>query len=80
MADAAARSPARFAELFRQLQQRARDVELERQRAIVDLNAEPFDVEVQGMIEEAIRQEAIMENMEHALEYSPEAFGGVAML
>lgn len=80
LAEAAEHSPARFAALFRQLQERQRDAELARQREIEALNADPFGVEAQTRIEEAIRQQAIMENLEHALEYSPEAFGRVAML
>jgi DNA damage-inducible protein 1 len=56
------------------------DAELERQREMDRLEANPFDVEAQRKIEEAIRQQAVLENMEHALEYSPEAFGRVTML
>ncbi|GFZ43430.1 DNA damage-inducible protein 1 [Saitozyma sp. JCM 24511] len=44
------------------------------------LNADPYDIEAQKKIEEAIRMEAVLENMQHAMEYSPEAFGNVTML
>lgn len=56
------------------------NAELAQQREIERLNADPYDVEAQRKIEEAIRQQAVMENMEHALEYSPESFGRVSML
>ena len=65
---------------MRQTRQRQAEAELERQREIERLNADPFDVEAQRRIEEAIRQQAVMENMAHALEYSPESFGRVTML
>ena len=80
LANAAQHDPARFAELLRQTRERQYGAELNRQREIEHLNADPFDVEAQRKIEEAIRQQAVLENMEHALEYSPESFGRVMML
>ncbi|RXW25737.1 hypothetical protein EST38_g24 [Candolleomyces aberdarensis] len=78
---AAARSdPARFAELLRNTRERQNEAEMAKQMEIERLNRNPFDVEAQRKIEEAIRQEAVMENMQHALEYSPEFFGRVTML
>ena len=44
------------------------------------LEADPFSLDTQRKIEEAIQQQAVLENMEHALEYSPESFGRVIML
>ena len=80
LANAARSDPVRFSQLLRQFRQMQADAELERQREMDRLEANPFDVEAQRKIEEAIRQQAVLENMEHALEYSPEAFGRVAML
>ncbi|KAF7332703.1 DNA damage-inducible v-SNARE binding protein [Mycena kentingensis (nom. inval.)] len=80
LAAAVQSNPARFAELLRQTRDRHMDAELQQQREIQRLNADPYDVEAQRKIEEAIRQQAVMENMEHALEYAPESFGKVTML
>lgn len=80
MAEAVRSNPQRFAELLRQTRERQHEAELEKQREIERLNADPYDVEAQRKIEEAIRLQAVMENMEHAMEYSPEAFGRVTML
>ena len=76
IAHAVQNDPARFAELLRQTRAR----QLESEAALEALNADPFDIEAQRRIEEQIRQQAVLENMEHALEYSPEAFGRVTML
>ncbi|KAF8806220.1 hypothetical protein BYT27DRAFT_7103191 [Phlegmacium glaucopus] len=80
LAAAAQSDPARFAELLMHTRERQYNAELARQREIERLNADPFDVEAQRRIEEAIRKQAVLENLEHAIEYSPEAFGRVTML
>lgn len=80
IAAAAQSDPARFAELLKQTRDRQGQAESAHQREIEALNADPFDVEAQRRIEEAIRQQAVIDNMEHALEYSPESFGRVNML
>ncbi|THH27645.1 hypothetical protein EUX98_g6548 [Antrodiella citrinella] len=76
IAQAAQNDPARFAELLGQTRQRHVEAEAE----VARLEADPFDIESQRRIEEAIRQQAVMENLEHAMEYSPESFGRVTML
>jgi hypothetical protein len=80
LVDAAQYNPRRFAELLRQTHARYQEAERRRQMEIQALNDDPFNVEAQRRIEEAIREQAVLENMEHALEYSPEAFGRVTML
>ncbi|KAG8747069.1 DNA damage-inducible protein 1 [Ceratobasidium sp. 414] len=80
LADAIQNHPQRFAQLLRSHRERQRETELASQREIAALNADPFDVEAQRRIEENIRQQAVLENMEHAMEYSPEFFGRVTML
>lgn len=64
--------PQRFAQLFNESYDRERRERAERQRQISQLNADPFDVEAQAKIEEIIRQERVMENLQNAMEHNPE--------
>lgn len=80
LAAAAQSDPRRFADLLRETRARHVEAEYAQQREIERLNADPYDIDAQQRIEEAIRQQAVMENMQHALEYSPESFGRVTML
>ena len=51
------------------------------EKAEKDLSkADPFDVEAQKKIEDMIRMQNVLQNMETAIEHNPEAFGRVCML
>ncbi|UNI21758.1 DNA damage-inducible protein 1, variant 2 [Purpureocillium takamizusanense] len=76
----AAEDPARFAAILRDAQDRERRERLERQREIERLNDDPFNIENQRKIEDMIRQERVMENLQNAMEHNPEVFGRVHML
>lgn len=69
---AALEDPQRFAELFNASYDRERRERYERQQMINRLNEDPFDVEAQARIEEMIRQERVMENLQNAMEHNPE--------
>ncbi|KAL2610463.1 hypothetical protein R1flu_029036 [Riccia fluitans] len=62
--------------------QHAQQLELRRrqQRELELMNADPFDIEAQKKIEEAIRQKNVDENWEAAVEHNPESFARVIML
>lgn len=61
--------------------QRQREERAERDmQRIRTMNADPFDLEAQKQIAEEIRMSNVNQNMEIAMEYSPEAFGKVIML
>ncbi|KAI9798754.1 MAG: DNA damage-inducible protein 1 [Piccolia ochrophora] len=72
--------PQRFRRIFMDLKRREVDNDRARQQEIARLNDDPFNPEAQAKIEELIRQENIMENLQHTLEYNPEAFAKVYML
>ncbi|KAG4303241.1 hypothetical protein PCANB_000587 [Pneumocystis canis] len=80
LADAAVHDPERFKKIIENLSLNKEELEIQRQREIAALNMDPLNVEAQTRIEEIIRQEAVMENLENAMEYHPESFGRVTML
>ncbi|KAG5519949.1 hypothetical protein PMAC_000226 [Pneumocystis sp. 'macacae'] len=80
LANAAVNDPETFKKMIQSMCLSRESLELERQKEISALNANPLNVEAQARIEEIIRQEAVMENLENAMEYHPESFGCVTML
>lgn len=69
---AAATDPNRFRELYLATAQQAESRERERREQMQLLNDDPFNVEAQQKIEEIIRQDRVMENLEYAYEHNPE--------
>lgn len=69
---AALEDPRRFAQIFAQSYDRERRERAERHHQIQMLNADPFNPEAQARIEEIIRQERVMENLQNAMEHNPE--------
>lgn len=69
---AALEDPARFAQILQSSYDREQRERLERQREIERLNDDPFNIDNQRRIEEMIRQERVMENLQNAMEHNPE--------
>ena len=69
--------PQRFRDALLRQRRAVSDMEMQRIRMI---NADPFDPEYQAKIAQDIQQKNIDENMEAALEYTPESFSRVVML
>ncbi|CAO3597842.1 unnamed protein product [Absidia cylindrospora] len=76
---AAREDPSRFTTMVQQLEQSRRQAEDQRTQMMA-ANADPFDVEAQKRIEDAIKQENIAANLEAAMEYNPESFARVTRL
>merc|ERR1719427_1282366 len=66
-----------FAQVLKEQQNARREREAQRIRM---MNADPFDLEAQRLIATEIAQKNIDQNMELAMEASPESFGSVIML
>merc|ERR1711892_1657 len=66
-----------FAKVLKEQQGARREREAQRIRM---MNADPFDLEAQRLIAKEIEQKNIDQNMELAMEASPESFGSVIML
>ena len=68
----AVQDPRRFQRMWDDLARNQEEAERAKQREMALLNEDPFNVEAQAKIEEIIRQEAVMENLQHAVDYNPE--------
>ncbi|KAG1143836.1 hypothetical protein G6F37_009453 [Rhizopus arrhizus] len=79
LANAARHDPAKFSAMVEQIEQSRRTAEFQKAQ-LAALNDDPFDVEAQKRIEDAIRQENIAANLEAAMEYNPESFARVTRL
>ncbi len=64
--------PARFQQIWEFAVRYQKNIEAEKHRELAILNADPFNVETQKKIEEIIRQERVMENVQNAMNYAPE--------
>lgn len=69
---AALDDPERFAQIVNEDIAKEERQRFQRQELIRGLNDDPFDVEKQRQIEEMIRQERVMENLQNAMEHAPE--------
>ncbi|KAK7518410.1 uncharacterized protein IWZ02DRAFT_434761 [Phyllosticta citriasiana] len=69
---AAINDPNRWREEWMNARRDEQRQQREHQRQLELLNADPFDVEAQAKIEEIIRQERVIENLQHAYEHIPE--------
>lgn len=76
----AVHDPSRWRDVFAQRQRDAEQAERDRQNQIALLNEDPFNVEAQRKIEELIRQDRVVENLQKAYEENPEVFVRVHML
>ena len=68
----AVQDPARFQQIFEEKMRQKVEMDAEIQRRNDLLTADPFNVDAQREIEEMIRQEGVIENLQNAMEHNPE--------
>lgn len=73
LAEAAVSNPAGFRQLYSALRAQQEAARREEERQAIMLNSDPYNIEAQRKIEETIRQQAVEENLETAMENMPEA-------
>lgn len=70
----------RFSQIYEQMLRQRDENEAQKQRELALLNADPFNVEAQAKIEEMIRQERVLENLQHAMDHTPEGLNYLCQL
>ena len=68
----AVQDPARFQQIFEEKLRKKVEMDAEIQRRNELLSADPFNIDAQREIEEMIRQEGVIENLQNAMEHNPE--------
>ena len=68
----AVQDPARFQQIFEEKIRQKVEMDAEIQRRNDLLSADPFNADAQREIEEMIRQEGVIENLQNAMEHNPE--------
>lgn len=64
----------RFAQAWATITRQNQEIEAKKQEEISKLNDDPFDVEAQKKIEEMIHLQRVEENLQNALDYTPEGW------
>ena len=64
--------PNRFRQIWQDMVNRRMEAEAEKERELRALEEDPFNADAQAKIEEMIRQERVMENLQEALDHTPE--------
>lgn len=72
--------PERFRQIWEYSLRYQNNIEAEKHRELAILNADPFNIETQMKIEEIIRQEQVMENVQSAMDYTPEGKSAILLL